>query len=50
MILEVVFVNGAGRAVRELERQGLQELMFAIGVNEKWRVAEAFARGVIARM
>ncbi len=36
--------------VRELERQGLQELMFAIGVDEKWRVAEAFARGVIARM
>lgn len=36
--------------IRELERQGLQELMFAIGVEEKWRVAEAFARGVIARM
>jgi alkanesulfonate monooxygenase SsuD/methylene tetrahydromethanopterin reductase-like flavin-dependent oxidoreductase (luciferase family) len=36
--------------VRELERQGLQELMFAIGVDEKWRAAEAFARGVIARM
>src|SRR5881296_4520629 len=35
--------------VRELERQGLQELMFAIGVDDKWRVAEAFARGVIAR-
>jgi 5,10-methylenetetrahydromethanopterin reductase len=36
--------------VRELGRQGLQELMFAIGVDEKWRVAEAFARGVIARL
>lgn len=36
--------------IRELERQGLQELMFAVGVDEKWRVAEAFARGVIARM
>jgi len=24
--------------------------MFAIGVDEKWRVAEAFARGVIARL
>jgi alkanesulfonate monooxygenase SsuD/methylene tetrahydromethanopterin reductase-like flavin-dependent oxidoreductase (luciferase family) len=36
--------------VRELERQGLQELMFATGVDEKWRQAEAFARGVIARM
>src|SRR6266566_5035255 len=36
--------------IRELERQGLQELMFAIGVDEKWRVAQAFAHGVIARM
>ena len=36
--------------IRELERQGLHELMFAIGVDEKWRVAEAFARGVIAQM
>jgi 5,10-methylenetetrahydromethanopterin reductase len=35
--------------IRELARQGLQELMFAIGVDEKWRVAEAFARGVIGR-
>src|SRR5262249_13383569 len=35
--------------VRELERQGLQELMFAIGVDEKWRGAEASARGGIAR-
>jgi 5,10-methylenetetrahydromethanopterin reductase len=36
--------------VRELERQGLQELMFATGVDEKWRLAEAFARGVVARL
>ena len=36
--------------VRELERQGLQELMFATGVDDKWRLAEAFARGVIARL
>jgi 5,10-methylenetetrahydromethanopterin reductase len=36
--------------IRELGRQGLQELMFAIGVDEKWRVAEAFARGVVARV
>src|SRR5215468_9600760 len=36
--------------IRELGRQGLQELMFAIGVDEKWRVAEAFARGVIGRV
>jgi alkanesulfonate monooxygenase SsuD/methylene tetrahydromethanopterin reductase-like flavin-dependent oxidoreductase (luciferase family) len=36
--------------IRELERQGLQELMLAIGVDEKWRVAESFARGVVARL
>ena len=36
--------------IRELERQGLQELMFAIGVEEKWSVAEAFAGGVIGRL
>jgi 5,10-methylenetetrahydromethanopterin reductase len=36
--------------VRELERQGLQELMFATGVDEKWALAEAFARQVIARL
>jgi 5,10-methylenetetrahydromethanopterin reductase len=36
--------------VRELERQGLQELMFATGVDDKWRFAEEFARRVVARM
>jgi alkanesulfonate monooxygenase SsuD/methylene tetrahydromethanopterin reductase-like flavin-dependent oxidoreductase (luciferase family) len=36
--------------IRELERQGLQEIMFATGVDEKWRFAEEFARRVIARM
>jgi alkanesulfonate monooxygenase SsuD/methylene tetrahydromethanopterin reductase-like flavin-dependent oxidoreductase (luciferase family) len=36
--------------VRELERQGLQELMFATGVDDKWRFAEDFARQVIARV
>jgi alkanesulfonate monooxygenase SsuD/methylene tetrahydromethanopterin reductase-like flavin-dependent oxidoreductase (luciferase family) len=36
--------------IRELERQGLQELMFATGVPEKWGVAEAFARRVMARV
>jgi alkanesulfonate monooxygenase SsuD/methylene tetrahydromethanopterin reductase-like flavin-dependent oxidoreductase (luciferase family) len=36
--------------IRELERQGLQELMFATGVDDKWRLAEAFARGVMARV
>jgi alkanesulfonate monooxygenase SsuD/methylene tetrahydromethanopterin reductase-like flavin-dependent oxidoreductase (luciferase family) len=36
--------------VRELERQGLQELMFATGVDDKWRFAEAFARHVMTRV
>lgn len=36
--------------IRELERQGLQELMFATGVPAKWRFAEAFAREVMARV
>jgi 5,10-methylenetetrahydromethanopterin reductase len=36
--------------IRELEREGLQELMFATGVDEKWRFAEEFARRVMARV
>ena len=36
--------------IRELERQGLQELMFATGVDDKWRFAEEFARRVMARV
>jgi alkanesulfonate monooxygenase SsuD/methylene tetrahydromethanopterin reductase-like flavin-dependent oxidoreductase (luciferase family) len=36
--------------IRELERQGLQELMFATGVDDKWRFAEEFARQVMARV
>ena len=36
--------------VRALEREGLGELMFATGVGEKWAVAEAFARRVMARV
>ena len=36
--------------IRELEGQGLQELMFATGNAEKWRFAEAFARQVMARL
>ena len=36
--------------IRALEREGLDELMFATGVPEKWSVAEAFARRVISRM
>jgi hypothetical protein len=36
--------------IRDLERQELQELMFATGIAEKWAVAESFAHDVIARM
>ena len=36
--------------IRELERQGLEELMFATGVDEKWRFAEEFSRQVMARL
>ena len=33
-----------------LERDGLHELMFATGVDGKWRLAEDFARQVMARL
>ena len=33
--------------IRELERDGLQELVFAIGTDAKWRLAEDFAREVM---
>src|SRR5687768_1367939 len=36
--------------IRELEQQGLQELMFATGTDAKWRFAEEFARRVMARV
>jgi 5,10-methylenetetrahydromethanopterin reductase len=36
--------------IRELERQGLQELMFATGVDGKWRMAEEFSRRVMAQV
>jgi 5,10-methylenetetrahydromethanopterin reductase len=36
--------------IRELEREGLQELMFATGTPAKWRLAEDFARQVIAKI
>jgi alkanesulfonate monooxygenase SsuD/methylene tetrahydromethanopterin reductase-like flavin-dependent oxidoreductase (luciferase family) len=36
--------------MRELERQGLQELMFATGTAAKWALAETFARQVMTRL
>jgi len=35
--------------IRELEGGGLLELMFATGVDEKWRFSEEFARRVVTR-
>lgn len=36
--------------ITELEKDGLQELMFATGIPGKWRQAEEFARQVMARL
>jgi len=36
--------------IRELERDGLQELTFATGNASKWRLAEDFARLVMAKL
>ena len=52
LIRETCLVGTADELVeriRELEQDGLQELMFATGVDEKWRFSEEFARRVVAR-
>ncbi len=36
--------------IGELERDGLEELVFAIGTDAKWRLAEDFARQVMPRL
>ena len=36
--------------IRQLEQDGLQELTFATGNATKWRLAEDFAREVMARL
>ena len=36
--------------IRGLEKDGLQEMVFAVGNETKWRLAEAFARTVMARL
>jgi alkanesulfonate monooxygenase SsuD/methylene tetrahydromethanopterin reductase-like flavin-dependent oxidoreductase (luciferase family) len=36
--------------IRTLEAEGLQELIFATGNAAKWRLAEDFSRGVMARL
>jgi alkanesulfonate monooxygenase SsuD/methylene tetrahydromethanopterin reductase-like flavin-dependent oxidoreductase (luciferase family) len=36
--------------IRGLERDGLQEMMFGVGNETKWRLADDFARQVMARL
>jgi alkanesulfonate monooxygenase SsuD/methylene tetrahydromethanopterin reductase-like flavin-dependent oxidoreductase (luciferase family) len=36
--------------IRSLERDGLQEMVFAVGNTTKWRLAEEFSRLVMARL
>jgi hypothetical protein len=36
--------------IRGLERDGLQEMVFAVGNETKWRLAEEFSRTVMARL
>jgi alkanesulfonate monooxygenase SsuD/methylene tetrahydromethanopterin reductase-like flavin-dependent oxidoreductase (luciferase family) len=36
--------------IRALEAEGLQELMFGTGVDEKWHFAQEFSRQVMARL
>jgi alkanesulfonate monooxygenase SsuD/methylene tetrahydromethanopterin reductase-like flavin-dependent oxidoreductase (luciferase family) len=36
--------------IRALEQDGLQELIFAVGNETKWQLAEAFSRTVMARL
>jgi 5,10-methylenetetrahydromethanopterin reductase len=36
--------------IRALEREGLQEMVFAVGNETKWRLAEEFSRLVMARL
>src|SRR5580658_5447621 len=51
LIRDTCLVGTAGELIeriRELEGQGLQELIFAVGTGAKWRLAEDFARQVVA--
>ena len=36
--------------IRELERGGLLELMWATGTDDKWRFSQDFAQRVMARL
>jgi 5,10-methylenetetrahydromethanopterin reductase len=53
LIRDTCLVGTAGElieCVRELEEDGLQELTFATGNATKWRLAEDFARQVMAKL
>jgi 5,10-methylenetetrahydromethanopterin reductase len=53
LIRDTCLVGTAGELIeqiRGLERDGLQEMIFAVGTTAKWRLAEDFARQVMARL
>jgi 5,10-methylenetetrahydromethanopterin reductase len=53
LIRDTCLVDTADELVerlRALEAEGLEELMFASGNSAKWRLAEDFARQVMARL
>ena len=53
LIRDTCLVGTAGELIeriRQLERDGLKELMFASGNPSKWRMAEDFARQVMHRL
>jgi 5,10-methylenetetrahydromethanopterin reductase len=53
LIRDVCLVGTAGELIeriRGLERDGLQEMVFAVGNETKWRLAEEFSRLVMAKL
>ena len=53
LIRDTCLVGRAGELIeriRQLERDGLKELMFASGNPSKWRMAEDFARQVMQKL
>jgi 5,10-methylenetetrahydromethanopterin reductase len=53
LIRDVCLVGTPGELIeriRGLEQDGLQEMIFAVGNETKWRLAEEFARTVMARL
>jgi 5,10-methylenetetrahydromethanopterin reductase len=53
LIRDVCLVGTADELIERiqgLERDGLQEMVFAVGNTAKWRLAEEFSRTVMARL